>query len=65
MNIWDEGNLRAIGAKKSKKTYTIKVESPFVVTIDEQEKFFNFRSVLIRNGIPFIVSESEDEICKN
>ena len=51
MNIWDDGNLKAIGAVKSKKVYSIKVDNPFVVTMDEQEKFFNFRSVLIRNGI--------------
>jgi hypothetical protein len=65
MNIWDDGNLKAIGAKKSQKVYSIKVDVPFVVSIDDQERFFNFRSVLIRNSIPFTVVETEDKICKN
>jgi hypothetical protein len=57
LNIWDESNLRAIGAKKDKKEYVISVEKPFTVKIDDQEKFFNFRSVLIRNDIPFTTLE--------
>jgi hypothetical protein len=62
MNIWDEGNLKALGIKKETKKYHIKIDVSIDVTIDDQEKFFNFRSVLIRNSIPFTVTE---EICKN
>jgi len=64
MNIWDEANLKAIGSKKSSKKYTITVNTPIVVTTDNQEKYFSFRSVLIQNNIQFTVSETE-EICKN
>ena len=61
--IWDDDNLKAIGVKKSTKKYTIRVDEPFTVTTD-QDIFFSFRSVLIRNKIKF-TETIEEEICKN
>jgi hypothetical protein len=57
LNIWDESNLKAIGAKKDQEEYIITVEKPFVVKIHNQENFYNFRSVLIRNDIPFTLEK--------
>jgi len=61
MQIWDDANLRAIGAKKRTNEYVITVKSPIVVKIDgnDQEKLYAFRSVLIRNGIEFKIEEIE------
>jgi hypothetical protein len=64
MDIWDEGNLKALGIKKETKKYTIKIDGPITVTISEQEKYFNFRSVLIRNDIP-VIESVEENVCKN
>jgi len=61
--IWDDDNLKAIGVKKNTKKYTIQVDEPFIVTMD-QDKFFAFKSVLIRNKIKF-TETIEEEICKN
>lgn len=64
MKIWDDGNLKAIGVKTTKKTYKINVDVPISVFIDE-DHFYNFRSVLLRNNIPFKEEIQESKILKN
>ena len=64
MDIWNDGNLKALGIKKDTKKHIITVNVPFTVTITDQDKYYNFRSILIRNDIPFTESE-EMEISKN
>lgn len=51
--LWDDGNLKAIGALKAKKTYRILIDKPVELITTDSEIYYATRSMLLRNNVEF------------